>query len=56
MFGKPIKFNPNDTIENQRKVICDYLKQQITALAQELPEHTVVPYANIAKKDYQKSK
>lgn len=56
VFGKPIKFNPNDTIENQRKVICDYLKQQITMLAQELPEHTVVPYANIAKKDYPKSK
>lgn len=56
VLGKPIKFDASDKIENQRKIICDYLKEQITLLAQELPEHTVVPYLNIAKKDYPKSK
>jgi len=56
MFGKPIKFDSTDTIENQRAKICDYLKTEITALAKELPVHTVVPYANISKKKYPKSK
>ena len=56
VIGKPIKFNASDKIDNQRKIICDYLKEQITLLAQELPQHTVVPYANISKKDYPKSK
>ena len=56
VFGKPIKFNGSDKIENQRKIICDYLKNEITALAKELPTHIVVPYANISKKEYPKSK
>jgi 1-acyl-sn-glycerol-3-phosphate acyltransferase len=56
VFGKPIRFNSADSIDSQRKAICEYLKEEITALAKELPEHTVVPYDNIAKKDYPKSK
>lgn len=56
VLGKPIRFNASEPIESQRKAICEYLKEEITALAKELPEHTVVPYLNIAKKDYPKSK
>ena len=34
----------------------NYLKNEITKLAKDLPVHTVVPYLNIKKKDYPKSK
>ena len=56
VFGKPIKFDFNKQIDEERKRICDYLKEEITKLATELPVHTVVPYLNIKKKDYPKSK
>ena len=56
VFGKPIKFDSSDKIENQRKTVCDYLKNEITKLAKELPEHIVVPYLNLPKKQYPKSK
>ena len=56
VFGKPIKFDSSAPIDEQRKTVCDYLKNQITIMAKELPEHTVIPYANISKKKYPKSK
>lgn len=56
VYGKPIKFDSSAPIKEQRKIICDYLKNEITNLAKELPVHTVIPYANISKKDYPKSK
>ena len=56
VYGKPIKFDSKDNIEDQRKVICDYLKNEITNLAKSLPVHTVIPYENIPKKKYPKSK
>ncbi len=56
VFGKPIKYNANAPVEEHKKEIRDELKQAITNLAKELPVHTVVPYANIKKKDYPKSK
>lgn len=56
VFGKPIEYDPNIDINEQRKIICDYLKQEITRIAQELPLHIVVPYNNVKKKDYPKSK
>ncbi len=56
LLGKPIKFNPDNQIEEERKRINDYLKEEITKLAESLPVHTVVPYSNIKKKEYPKSK
>ncbi len=56
VIGKPIKYNPNIPIDEQRKIICDYLKEEITNLALELPVHRVVPYSNIKRRAYQKSK
>ncbi len=56
VFGKPIVFSPDQPIDKQRKAICDYIKSEITRLAKELPVHTVIPYDNIAKKNYPKSK
>lgn len=55
-FGKPIKYDPNIEISEQRKIICDYLKEEITRLAKELPVHKVVPYDNIPKRKYPRSK
>lgn len=56
VFGKPIKFDASKPIDEQRKIICEYLKKEITNLAKDLPVHTVVPYLNIKKKNYPKSK
>ncbi len=52
MFGKPIYFNPDMPIEQQRDYINDYLKKEITRLARSLPEHVVVPYENMPKRKY----
>lgn len=51
-YGKPIRFCPDNPIEEERKRICSYLMEQITQMACSLPEHTVIPYRNIPKKYY----
>ena len=56
IYGKPIKFNSQIPIEEQRITICNYLKNEITQLAEGLPLHTVIPYANVKKKYYPKNK
>lgn len=56
VFGKPITYDPNKSIEEQRKEICKYLMTEITALAKELPAHKVVPYDNLPKRKYKLSK
>ena len=47
-IGKPIRFDPDEPMDTQRRKICDYLMQEITDIASALPEHTVVPYRIIA--------
>ena len=51
-LGKPIRFNAGNPIEEERSRICKYLMEKITETARSLPEHTVVPYRNIPKKEY----
>lgn len=51
-LGDPIRFQADVPIKDERARICAALMEQITAIAQALPEHTVVPYRNIPKKDY----
>lgn len=51
-FGVPITFCSDNPKEQERQRICSYLMNEITRLAESLPCHTVVPYNNIAKKDY----
>jgi 1-acyl-sn-glycerol-3-phosphate acyltransferase len=51
-LGKPIRFCGEAAIDTERERIRKGLMEEITALAQALPEHTVVPYRNIPKKDY----
>ena len=51
-IGKPIYFNPNASMEEERQRICRCLMEEITAQAVSLPRHIVVPYRNIPKKQY----
>ena len=51
-IGKPITYDENTDIKIERKRICDYLMDEITAIAVSLPKHKVVTYANLRKKDY----
>lgn len=51
-IGKPIRFQPEAVMDEERRRICDYLMDSITDIACRLPEHTVIPYRNISKKQY----
>lgn len=51
-IGKPIVFDPDAPIAQERARICRELMDAVTALAESLPLHTVIPYPNIPKKDY----
>ncbi len=54
-LGKPVKFSADTPLDEERRRICDYLMDEITNIACDLPEHTVIPYRNIAKKHYPKN-
>ena len=51
-IGKPVRFCAVNSIQDERRRICDYLMEEITEIACGLPRHIVVPYRNISKKDY----
>lgn len=55
-LGKPVQYDPDVPMEEQRGHIAGYLMDEITRMACELPEHTVVPYLNVPKKEYPKNK
>ncbi len=55
VYGKPVYFDPQAPIEEERQRVISYLSRSVTELAASLPEHTVVPYPNIPKRDYPKS-
>jgi len=55
-LGKPVKYNASAPAEEERERICAYIMDEITDMARSLPEHTVVPYPNIAKSDYPSNK
>ena len=55
-LGKPVQFCATAPIEAERRRICNYLMDEITAIAESLPQHTVVPYKNIPKRDYPQNK
>lgn len=50
-IGKPIRYCAANPMDTERRRICDYLMDQITDIAVSLPEHKVVPYKNVPKKD-----
>lgn len=55
-FGKPVEFCPEADMDAQREDIRRYLMEEITRVAETMPEHTVVPYRNIPKKCYPKNR
>lgn len=54
-LGKPVKFSAATPAEQERRRICDYLMNEITHIARDLPEHTVIPYRNMSKRLYPKN-
>lgn len=55
-FGRPVRFSAEAPIDRERERICTVLMDEITRMAEALPEHTVVPYRNIPKKYYPTNK
>lgn len=51
-LGEATLFRPDVPIDEERRRIRDYLMVSVTDIACALPEHTVIPYRNIPKKDY----
>ena len=54
-LGKPVVFDPDAPIDAEREHIAEYLMDEITEMACSLPEHTVVPYLNVPKREYPKN-
>lgn len=52
VFGTPYYYNPEISIDEQRRIIVKYLKEEITRLARSLPKHKVVPYENMGRRKY----
>ena len=55
-LGKSVKFDASAPIEEERRRICDSLMDGITEMARALPDHKVVPYPNIPKREYPSNK
>jgi len=55
-LGSPVSFQPDTPMEEERKRICQFLMAEITDIACSLPEHTVVPYRNIPRRNYPSNK
>ena len=51
-FGKPVRFQAGKDPEKERERVKRALMEGVTALADALPEHRVVPYLNLPKRDY----
>ena len=56
IIGKPIMYQPEQEMESERNRIVHYLQEQISALGDALPNHVIVPYENINKKNRPHSK
>ena len=48
-IGKPVYYNKDIPMDQQRAMLCDALTQAITQQAMSLPRHRVVPYPNIPR-------
>lgn len=55
-LGKPIRFCADNPIEEERVRIREYLMKEITDMACALPEHRVVPYRNVPKREFPSNK
>ena len=55
-FGEPILYDPAAPGDDQRQRISNALMDAVTAMAEALPEHTVVPYPNLPKRAWTKNR
>ena len=55
-LGKPVRYDASAPMERERRRICEAMMSGVTELAYALPEHIVVPYLNVPKKQYPKNK
>ncbi len=55
-YGRPVRFDANAPIREERRRICGALMDAITEIAVAQPEHTVIPYPNIPKRQYPKNR
>lgn len=55
-FGEPLRSDPEADAASERARIAAQLRERIDAIARELPEHTVVPYLNLPKKQWPKNR
>lgn len=55
-YCRPVSFDPGAPPDEERRRICRYIMETISETAESLPLHTVVPYRNIPKKNYNKNK
>lgn len=55
-LGAPLRFDPEAPIAAERERLCDAMADAITAMAAALPEHTVIPYRNVPKREYPKNR
>lgn len=51
-IGSPVCFDPDAPIAQERERICKYLMDEVTRIACSLPEHRVVPYKSMPKREY----
>lgn len=51
-FGEMIRFDPNENISDERHRITEHIAVEITRIGCMLPEHTVIPFDNISRKEY----
>ena len=51
-FGEPLCFDPGAPFAEERARLKQGLMDAITATAESLPRHRVVPYRNIPKSQY----
>ncbi len=55
-LGKPVNFDPDAPVTEERYRICEAIMEEITDIARGLQEHIVVPYPNISKGLYPSNK
>lgn len=51
---KHFTYDPSIPIEEQRKILCDGIREEITRLAKELPRHKVIPFMPTDEEIYSK--
>ena len=52
VIGSPVRVDPSRPFREERARVCHVLAEDITAMARALPEHRVVPYPNLPRRDY----